>query len=134
MLIVNCQHIKAYHGAQLVLEDVTMDINTTERVGLVGRNGSGKTTLLRLMAKQIKPDDGLLTTRKESRIGYLAQVPAEREGSTVYDVLASGYRELLECKAAMSELERNMSDPALCLAAGSIEPAAFPICSSSGTF
>ncbi len=105
MLIVNCQHIKAYHGAQLVLEDVTMDINTTERVGLVGRNGSGKTTLLRLLAKQIKPDDGLLTTRKESRIGYLAQVPAEREGSTVYDVLAFGYRGLLEFKAAMSELE-----------------------------
>ncbi len=115
MLIVNCQHIKAYHGAQLVLEDVTMDIKMTERVGLVGRNGSGKTTLLRLLAKQIRPDDGLLTTRKESRIGYLAQVPAEREGSTVYDVLASGYRELLECKAAMTELERNMSDPALCL-------------------
>jgi ATP-binding cassette subfamily F protein 3 len=115
MLIVNCQHIKAYHGAQLVLEDVTMDIKTTERVGLVGRNGSGKTTLLRLLAKQIKPDDGLLTTRKESRIGFLAQVPAEREESTVYEVLASGYRELLECKAAMTELERNMSDPAMSL-------------------
>ncbi|UVI30072.1 ribosomal protection-like ABC-F family protein [Paenibacillus spongiae] len=111
MLIVNSQNIKQYHGAQLVLEDVTFDIHERERVGLVGRNGSGKTTLLRLLAKELKPDEGQLSIRKDTQIGYLAQVPEEWSESTVHDVLASGYRELLDCRANMSILELGMSDP-----------------------
>lgn len=110
-MIVNCQNIKAYHGAQLVLEDVTLDIRQGERIGLIGRNGSGKSTLLQLIAGRLRPGAGQLTVRKGTRIGYLTQVPAEFEGRTVYDVLALGHQELLECRLKMAELEKLMSEP-----------------------
>lgn len=110
-MIVNCQNIKAYHGAQLVLEDVNLDIQQGERIGLIGRNGSGKSTLLQLIAGQLRPDAGQLTVRRGTRIGYLTQIPAEFEGRTVYDVLALGHRELLECRLKMAELEKLMSEP-----------------------
>ncbi|NRF94326.1 ABC-F type ribosomal protection protein [Paenibacillus frigoriresistens] len=109
MLIINGQNIKKYHGAQLVLEDVTFEIHQGERVGLVGRNGSGKSTLLRLISKMEKPDEGQLTVRKDTRIGYLAQIPTEWESGTVYDVLASSFQGILECRANMTELEQRMS-------------------------
>ncbi|MBP1966298.1 ABC-F family ATP-binding cassette domain-containing protein [Paenibacillus aceris] len=112
MLIINGQNIKKYHGAQLVLADVTFEIHQGERIGLVGRNGSGKSTLLRLISKMEKPDEGQLTVRKDTRIGYLAQIPTEWESGTVYDVLAASFAELLECRSAMMELEQRMSDPA----------------------
>ncbi|MBD0379433.1 ribosomal protection-like ABC-F family protein [Paenibacillus sedimenti] len=111
MLIINSQNVKKYHGAQLVLEDVTFEIHQGERVGLVGRNGSGKSTLLRLISKMEKPDEGLLTVRKDTRIGYLAQIPEEWEAGTVYDVLAASFRDVRECRAKMAELEQRMSDP-----------------------
>lgn len=111
MLIINGQNMKKYHGAQLVLADVTFEIHQGERIGLVGRNGSGKSTLLRLISKMEKPDEGLLTVRKDTRIGYLAQIPTEWESGTVYDVLAASFAELLACRAAMTELEQRMSDP-----------------------
>ncbi|WP_261302830.1 ribosomal protection-like ABC-F family protein [Paenibacillus andongensis] len=111
MLIINGQNIKKYHGAQLVLEDVTFEIHQGERIGLVGRNGSGKSTLLRLISKMEKPDEGQLTVRKDTRIGYLAQIWAEWESGTVYDVLASSFQEILECRANMTELEQRMSSP-----------------------
>ncbi|KZE74846.1 ABC transporter ATP-binding protein [Paenibacillus elgii] len=110
-MIVNCQNIKAYHGAQLVLEDVNLDIQQGERIGLIGRNGSGKSTLLQLIAGRLRPDAGQLTVRKGTRIGYLTQIPAEFEGRTVYDVLALGHQELLECRLKMAELEKLMSEP-----------------------
>ncbi|MCM3272686.1 ribosomal protection-like ABC-F family protein [Paenibacillus elgii] len=110
-MIVNCQNIKAYHGAQLVLEDVNLDIQQGERIGLIGRNGSGKSTLLQLIAGRLRPDAGQLTVRKGTRIGYLTQIPAEFEGRTVYDVLALGHRVLLECRLKMAELEKLMSEP-----------------------
>lgn len=113
MLIVNGQNIKKYHGAQLVLEDVTFDIHQGERVGLVGRNGSGKSTLLRLIAKMEKPEEGQLTVRKDTGIGYLAQIPSAWESFTVYDVLAASFGELLACRATMRELESEMSSPAV---------------------
>ncbi|MCY9657688.1 ABC-F family ATP-binding cassette domain-containing protein [Paenibacillus chondroitinus] len=112
MLMINGQNIKKYHGAQLVLADVAFEIHEGERIGLVGRNGSGKSTLLRLISKMEKPDEGLLTVRKDTRIGYLAQIPTEWESGTVYDVLAASFAELLECRAAMTELEQRMSESA----------------------
>ncbi|REE55464.1 ATPase subunit of ABC transporter with duplicated ATPase domains [Paenibacillus taihuensis] len=111
MIIINGQHIKKYYGANLVLEDVTFEIQEKERIGLVGRNGSGKSTLISLIARLSKPDEGLLTIRKELRIGYLAQIPAHWDDGTVYDVLASSCKELLECKEKMTQLEQQMSDP-----------------------
>ncbi|MBP3962197.1 ribosomal protection-like ABC-F family protein [Paenibacillus lignilyticus] len=110
MIMVNGQHIKKYYGAKLVLEDVTFEVHEGERVGLVGRNGSGKSTLISLIAKLSKPDEGQLTIRKDTKIGYLAQIPAAWDDGTVYDVLASGYAELLACKAQMTKLEQEMSD------------------------
>ncbi|SEO21292.1 ribosomal protection-like ABC-F family protein [Paenibacillus sp. OV219] len=111
MIIVNGGHIKKYYGANLVLEDVTFEVQEKERIGLVGRNGSGKSTLISLIAKLSKPDEGMLTLRKELRIGYLAQIPAHWDDGSVYDVLASSCKELLACKDRMTELEQQMSDP-----------------------
>ncbi|MFD0695666.1 ABC-F family ATP-binding cassette domain-containing protein [Paenibacillus sp. GCM10027628] len=121
MLIINSQNVKKYHGAQLVLEDVTFDIHQGERVGLVGRNGSGKSTLLRLISKMEKPDEGQLTVRKDMRIGYLAQIPEEWESGTVYDVLAASFREVRECRAKMAELESRMAQPDAASGQGQLE-------------
>ncbi|MFC5470107.1 ribosomal protection-like ABC-F family protein [Cohnella suwonensis] len=111
MLTINCQNAKKYNAAQLVLADVTFELRHGEKIGLVGRNGSGKSTLLRLLSKQESPDEGLLTIRKDARIGYLEQIPEQSKKRAVYDVLASGYCELLDCRAEMEELEMRMSQP-----------------------
>ncbi|OXS57666.1 ABC transporter ATP-binding protein [Cohnella sp. CIP 111063] len=111
MLTINCQNVRKYNAAQLVLDNVTFELHHGEKAGLVGRNGSGKTTLMRLIAKLDTPDEGLLTVRKDARIGYLEQIPADSERRTVYDALALGYRGLLECRAEMTVLEQRMAEP-----------------------
>ncbi|TVX99690.1 ribosomal protection-like ABC-F family protein [Cohnella terricola] len=110
MLTINCQNVKKYNTAQLVLENVTFELHHGEKAGLVGRNGSGKTTLMRLIAKIDTPDEGLLTVRKEARIGYLAQIPVSDEPHTIYDVLALGLKDLFDCRTEMAKLEAGMSD------------------------
>ena len=106
MLTINCQNVKKYNGAQLVLENVTFELHHGEKAGLVGRNGSGKSTLLRMVSKLDVPDEGLLTVRKDARIGYLEQIPTEGPERTVYDALALGYSELFACRTEMTEIER----------------------------
>jgi ATP-binding cassette, subfamily F, member 3 len=109
MLTVNCQNVKKYNAAQLVLENVTFELLHGEKAALVGRNGCGKTTLLRMVAKLDNPDEGMLSVRKNARIGYLEQNPGWETGLTVRAVLADGFKELLDCRERMSMLESAMS-------------------------
>lgn len=111
MIMISCQHIKKYHAANLVLEDVTFEIHEGERTGIIGPNGSGKTTMLKIMAGLEHPDGGQLFVKRDARIGYLTQLPESREGMTVYDSLALGCVEVLESGRSMRRLEEAMSRP-----------------------
>ncbi|HWI64260.1 MAG TPA: ATP-binding cassette domain-containing protein, partial [Symbiobacteriaceae bacterium] len=109
MTAISFQHVKKSYGANPVLEDVTFEVNEGDRVALIGRNGCGKSTLLQIVAGVQPADEGLVTVAKRARIGYLPQVPVDREGLTVYEVLSIGYRDLLACREQMLQLEAEMA-------------------------
>ena len=46
MIQVSCSQVKKYYGAQLVLENITFEVQEGERVAIIGKNGSGKSTVL----------------------------------------------------------------------------------------
>jgi ABC transport system ATP-binding/permease protein len=80
-------------GGPLLLEKVSFGLDSGERVCIVGRNGAGKSTLMKLLAGEIKPDDGEVRVQAGTRIARLAQeVPADTHG-TVFDVVASALGE-----------------------------------------
>ncbi len=58
---------------RLILDKATAGIPSGHKVGLIGRNGTGKTTLLRIVAGELHPDDGGITTGRGHRIGYVQQ-------------------------------------------------------------
>lgn len=112
MMMISAQQLTQYHGAHLVLDGITFEIMEGDKVALIGRNGSGKTTLMRLMARLNKPDEGQLMIKKDTRMGYVAQVPEGLDDHTVLGVLSLGFKELMICRTQMKEMEQQMSDPA----------------------
>ena len=56
-----------------LLENINFQLNSKEKVGLIGRNGSGKSTLLNLILNKVEPDEGKITISKSYKIGLLEQ-------------------------------------------------------------
>lgn len=111
MIIVNLDQIIHNYGAQTVLDGVSWEIRAGQKIGLVGPNGAGKSTLLRIIAGEIKPDDGFVFRHKETRIGYLAQEPALDPARTVWEETLSAAADLVRVEADLRRLETRMADP-----------------------
>lgn len=71
--MINIDDISLSYGGDILLENISFNLNAGERLGLIGRNGSGKTTLFRLLVGQEIPDKGQIFLPKGYRLGYLDQ-------------------------------------------------------------
>jgi len=71
--MLNIEAISKSFGDQTLLDHTGLQINSGERVGLVGRNGHGKTTLLNMISGTDFPDEGTISYPSGYRIGFLAQ-------------------------------------------------------------
>jgi ATPase subunit of ABC transporter with duplicated ATPase domains len=83
-------------GGRLVVRDLSFQLATGDKVGVVGRNGAGKTSLLKVLAGEELPASGTVTRR--GQVGYLRQDPrqhrADDETVALEHILAA--RDLVE--------------------------------------
>ncbi len=78
---------KGYGPTGPLLTDVSIGLEDTDRVGVVGLNGAGKSTLLRLLARLEEPDSGRVTLRRDLRVSVLPQNLNLAQEATVRDVV-----------------------------------------------
>lgn len=86
-------HLTMSFGLQEIFDDITIQINKNEKVGIIGMNGAGKSTLLKLIMGKLKPDSGEIILKKGTRIGFLPQVISDEIPNmdiTVFDYLLEG--------------------------------------------
>src|SRR5437016_12276159 len=81
MLTVS-QLSKSFAGLAL-FDDVSLQVNRGDRIGLVGPNGAGKSTLFALLLGDVWPDKGTIATEKNATIGFLPQETAAAGNETV---------------------------------------------------
>ncbi len=72
-MLMSLQNLSFYFGARPILENSNWQINTGERIGLVGSNGAGKSTLLRLMTGAYTPNEGTISKPKDVSLGFFNQ-------------------------------------------------------------
>lgn len=94
MVLVRLQQVELAFGDHVLLDKVDLDIQSGERLCVVGRNGEGKSTLLKIINREITPDDGVIQYRDTLRVAALQQELPKSVDESVYDVVADGIGDL----------------------------------------
>ena len=89
MNILNLEHITKRYVTKPILTDVTVGLEDTDRIGIVGINGTGKSTLLGIIAGTIEPDEGQVVRRQGLRISALVQEPVFDESQSILTNVSS---------------------------------------------
>lgn len=71
-----------------LLDEISLEINEGERIGLLGRNGAGKSTFMKMIAGELDPDDGLIKRTKDLRIARLIQEVPTGCSDRIHDFVA----------------------------------------------
>ena len=101
--------VKSYDTDELILDGVSFEVQSGERVGLLGKNGAGKTTLFRILTGEIDYNSGEVSFAQGKKVGLISQIPVYPADYTVENVLHAAFSGLESIRRKMRELEARMT-------------------------
>ena len=101
-----------FNGENL-FENLNFEINTKDKIAIIGRNGSGKTTLLKILMGEIElhqPDNALpvYSVTGSPVIGTLKQMTFDDENVTLYEEILKCYSKIIELENKVNELQKRL--------------------------
>ncbi|MFJ5717390.1 ABC-F family ATP-binding cassette domain-containing protein [Neobacillus sp. NPDC093127] len=111
MILLQVNQLQKYYGADLILSNIKLELQTRDRVALVGRNGAGKSTLLKIIAGHLSHDGGDIIKPKEVTIGYLAQNTGLESNLSIWEEMLTVFEPLQMMEKSLRRLEEQMADP-----------------------
>jgi len=109
MILLQASGIQKSFGTDSILTNINLEVQSGERVALVGRNGCGKSTLLKIITGVEPYDAGELSFGKDVSIGYLEQNSTLQSSRSIYQELESVFAELLEKEKRLRVLEQEIA-------------------------
>ncbi len=95
MALLTLMNASLAFGHVALLDHADFSLETSERIGLIGRNGTGKSSLLKILAGMERADDGNLHVQQGVRIAYVAQEPILVAEHTIFESVREGLAEVM---------------------------------------
>ena len=108
-MLVQLSEVSKAFGSRAVLRNVSLQINPSEKIGLIGTNGSGKTTLLKMLSARMEIDEGSISRKAGLQVGSLDQIPDFHEDTTVLEEGLRSFADLIAAEREMEQLEHDIS-------------------------
>ena len=84
-MLINAFNITIKYLDKVLFKDASFVINDTDKIGLLGINGAGKSTLIKAIIGEAELDSGIISKKKDLKIGYLPQESSFNELDTIFE-------------------------------------------------
>lgn len=109
-MLASLTNINKFYNGNQVLKNISLTIDESDKIGLVGNNGCGKSTLLKILTGSVEPDrftekDGIISFASKTTVGYLEQMGGLDSESTVIDEMRSVFEPVHKAIERLREIE-----------------------------
>lgn len=115
MELIRVTNAQLAFGTNPLLDKTNFQLNTHERVCIVGRNGAGKSSLLKILTGDLHLDDGQVQFVNEITVARLEQDPPRGQNGTVYEFVCEGLKDVIALVAKYNELAYQAAEDASAL-------------------
>ncbi len=103
------------YGGEDILENFSFEVNTTDKIAIIGRNGSGKTTILKMLTGEIylhQPDNCPAVFQKTGnpQIGTLKQMTFDNENETLEQEILKSYQNIIDIEQNLSQMQSRLEE------------------------
>jgi len=110
MELIQLKEVTLAYGTKPLLDHAQLQVNTNDRISIIGRNGEGKSTLLKVLLGLQLPDSGEIIRKQNLVISQLPQeVPADSEG-TIFAMVTHGLGDMSELLVRYEDLTHEIAD------------------------
>ena len=112
MNILAVSKLKKEFNGETLFENISFEINSKDKLAIIGKNGTGKSTLLKMILGELESDAGIVSKNQKARIGYLSQDVISKQQNTLFDEMLSVFKELIHLENIIKEVADKLTlDP-----------------------
>lgn len=111
MAILTVNNVMKSFGEEVIIENISFEVQKNEHIGLVGVNGSGKTTLFKVLNSDYTPDTGSVIFAKDAVLGYMEQHTCRDPDKTAFEEVLTEFSELTDIEHELKDIEKKLSSP-----------------------
>jgi ATP-binding cassette subfamily F protein 3 len=112
MVQLQLANITLILGAKRIFENLNWEIQTGQKIGLIGANGAGKSSLFKMIEGEYSPElGGSITRARLITTGYLSQSPELDPTLTALDAALAGNPRVAQVHAELERVENSLGDP-----------------------
>ena len=108
-MILALNNISKSFGTDVILKNVSFNIEEKDKVAIVGVNGAGKSTLFKIITGELSHDDSEVICPKTTTIGYFSQTLEVDSSKTIYGELLTVFEPIMALEQEMRDIEVKMA-------------------------
>lgn len=109
-MLVSLTNINKFYNGRQILNNISLTVDESDKIGLVGNNGCGKSTLLKILTGSVEPDhfsekDGIISFAAKTTVGYLEQMGGLDSTASVIEEMRKVFEPMRKAIDRLREIE-----------------------------
>ena len=110
LIMISVDGLTVEFSGSTLFENISFQVNESDRIALMGKNGAGKSTLLKILAGVQNPTRGSVTAPKGTVIAYLPQHLMTEDHRTVFEEASLAFEELFAMEREIDRMNQELSE------------------------